>query len=98
MQTYRYVYIKQFNSLYSFTDIALNLLKKYPEIARGEIADTGKILELLSKRPKEFASGSRLGFWKGLLYRCSPCSKPFLIKVALLFYLVQLHLSRHIKN
>ncbi|ESR40922.1 hypothetical protein CICLE_v10027095mg, partial [Citrus x clementina] len=54
--------------------IALNLLKEYPEIARGEIADTGKILELLSKRPKAFASGSRLGFWKGLLYR-SPSIK-----------------------
>ncbi|XP_052287287.1 uncharacterized protein LOC102622646 [Citrus sinensis] len=58
-------------------DIALNLLKEYPEIARGEIADTGKILELLSKRPKAFASGSRLGFWKGLLYRWIPAQEEY---------------------
>lgn len=70
--------------------MALALLKCHPMIARADIGETGKILESLSKRPKAFASGSRLGSWKRLLYQCRPCSQPFLIKVALLVYLVQL--------
>ncbi|KDO65033.1 hypothetical protein CISIN_1g0378272mg, partial [Citrus sinensis] len=58
-------------------DVAYGLLRKHPKLAWAEIAGTGKILELLSKRPKAFASGIRLGYWKGLLYQWIPVQEEY---------------------
>ncbi|KAH9713596.1 ANK REP REGION domain-containing protein [Citrus sinensis] len=58
-------------------DMALALLKCHPMIARADIGETGKILESLSKRPKAFASGSRLGSWKRLLYQWIPIQEEY---------------------
>ncbi|KAL9460794.1 hypothetical protein AB3S75_003907 [Citrus x aurantiifolia] len=58
-------------------DKALDLLKRQPMIAHTDIGATGKFLELLSKRPKAFASGSRLGYWKRLLYQWIPTQEEY---------------------
>ncbi|KAK9228836.1 hypothetical protein WN944_021793 [Citrus x changshan-huyou] len=68
--------IEVFASTYG-PDVAYGLLRKHPKLAWAEIAGTGKILELLSKRPKAFASGIRLGYWKGLLYQWIPVQEEY---------------------
>ncbi|KAJ4718651.1 Ankyrin repeat [Melia azedarach] len=52
------------NNLY---DIALDILKRHPELDI-DIFFREKILETMATRPKGFASGSRLGYWKRLIY------------------------------
>ncbi|KAH9713573.1 ANK REP REGION domain-containing protein [Citrus sinensis] len=59
-------------------DMALALLKKHPNIARtAALDDIRIILESLSKKPKAFASGSRLGYWKRLLYQWIPTQEEY---------------------
>ncbi|KAL9463699.1 hypothetical protein AB3S75_001501 [Citrus x aurantiifolia] len=61
----------------NLVDMALAVLKKHPNIARAAVDDTRIILESLSKRPKAFASGSRLGYWKRLLYQWIPAQEEY---------------------
>ncbi|KAL9463711.1 hypothetical protein AB3S75_001510 [Citrus x aurantiifolia] len=58
-------------------DMALAVLKKHPNIARAALDDTRIILESSSKKPKAFASGSRLGYWKRLLYQWIPTQEEY---------------------
>ncbi|XP_031269069.1 protein ACCELERATED CELL DEATH 6-like isoform X2 [Pistacia vera] len=52
--------------------VSLDLLKRYPNLARVENQDRGSILLILANKPLAFQSGIRLGFWKRLIYKWIP--------------------------
>ncbi|KAH9667227.1 ANK REP REGION domain-containing protein [Citrus sinensis] len=55
---------------FNFLDIACNLLKQYPKLARDKDHHRRIILQKLAKKPKGFASGSRPGYWNRFIYHC----------------------------
>ncbi|XP_031262159.1 uncharacterized protein LOC116120346 [Pistacia vera] len=56
----------------SIYGIALDLLKRYPNLACLQSQDRRSILLILANKPLAFESGIRLGFWKRLIYEWIP--------------------------
>ncbi|KAK9293105.1 hypothetical protein L1049_021091 [Liquidambar formosana] len=68
-------------------DLALGLVKKFPNLGITEDHFGNNAIKVLAKRPSAFASGSKLVFWKRWIYSCirlqesstpnhGPCQKP----------------------
>ncbi|KAI4335216.1 hypothetical protein L6164_013883 [Bauhinia variegata] len=55
-----------------FHDITLDLLQLYPNLATVADENGSYILNVLSKMPSDFPSGSKLGFWERLIYHIVP--------------------------
>ncbi|KAJ8755999.1 hypothetical protein K2173_024544 [Erythroxylum novogranatense] len=53
-----------------FYDIALYLLKRFPELATEKDSNNDTALGILARKPHAFLSGSELGCFQRLLYHC----------------------------
>ncbi|XP_031262028.1 uncharacterized protein LOC116120225 [Pistacia vera] len=57
----------------SIYGIALELMRQYPKLSRElQSNERARILAILASKPSAFASGSRLGYWKRLIYHWIP--------------------------
>ncbi|KAI8020031.1 Ankyrin repeat and sterile alpha motif domain-containing protein 1B [Camellia lanceoleosa] len=55
-----------------FYDIALDLVRRYPELATSTLDDGGCALELMAVKASAFPSGIRLNRWQRLIYSYVP--------------------------
>ncbi|KAL1811703.1 hypothetical protein ACET3Z_021768 [Daucus carota] len=59
-----------------FYDVALYLVKKYPDLVTERNTVSGQTaLEILARKPNAFRSGSKLGFWHRIIYSWIPVDK-----------------------
>ncbi|XP_057468197.1 uncharacterized protein LOC130757479 [Actinidia eriantha] len=60
-----------------FYDVALKLIRDYPDLATSKIESGNTALASLAVKASAFSSGSRLNFWQRIIYYCVPesCSE-----------------------
>lgn len=53
-----------------FTDVALELVARYPNLAALKLQDGDSALLAIARKASAFASGSDLNLWESLIYSC----------------------------
>lgn len=69
--------------LCAYSDVALDLLKRYPAIGRDSISSRERVLRALAGKPLAFASGSRLGRFQRFIYNRWCLTIPLYIPITL---------------
>ncbi|KAE9447477.1 hypothetical protein C3L33_20625, partial [Rhododendron williamsianum] len=51
-----------------FYDVALNLVQRYPQVAKSTDQSKFSAMEIIAKKASAFPSGTRLNFWQRIIY------------------------------